>query len=167
MILEQTASQRRGNIKPQLYQSLIPSPSHLKAQNSFEDQFCPTNKLLKASTQITSQSFTFTNQQIPSNNNATSVSNLHETSYVPPSPLQLWKIGRTDAIDDNDCVKDTTETHLLHEDSTFNSMKCNPKILKDTVAATVHSSSFTPTSQPTTPANNIQNVTPKKRGQVR
>ena len=165
--MEQKSSVKRGNIKSQLHQPLTPSPSHLNPQASFDEQYSPNKKLPCSPRSVTSQSFLFTNQQVASNNNTVSVSSLHDTSYVPPSPLQLWKIGRTDAIDDNDCVKDTTETHLLHEDSTFDSMKCNPKILKDTVAATVHSSSFTPTSQPTTPANNIQNVTPKKRGQVR
>jgi len=167
LITEQKASQRRGNIKSQLYQSLTSSPSHLKSQTSFDDKYCPTNKLQNAPRQITSQSFTFTNQQIASNNNATSVSSLHETSYVPPSPLQLWKIGRTDALDDNDCVKDTTEALPSREVSTFNSVQCTTNLSKDKVSATVHSSPYTPTSQPTTSTNNIQNVTAKKRGQVR
>ena len=140
---------------------------HLKSQASFDDQYHPTNKLQHSPRPIISQSFTFTNQQIASNNNAASVSNLHETSYVPPSPLQLWKIGKTDAIDDNDCVKHTTEAIPSRETSTFNSVQCTPNISNDTVSATVYSSPYTPTSQPTTSANNIQNVTAKKRGQVR
>ena len=163
--MEQRASQRRGNNKSQLHQSLTPSPLHLKFH--IDDPYSPTNKIQNSPRPITSQSFTFTNQEIASNNNATSVSCLHETSYVPPSPLQLWNIGRTDAIDDNDCVKDTTETLSSREGSTFNSVQCTPIISNDTVSATVHSSPYTPTSQPTTSANNIQNVTAKKRGQVR
>ena len=171
-----TSSQGKGNIKTESPQFLELPPSHLKpplATSTFGfDNQHPTNRKLPRSprpnrnpTTTSQESFTFPNSQ----NGTISLLNSREVSYYPPSPLQLSKIGRTDAIDNNSLLNVTTEDIPSSGGSACKAAtdaQNNPKI--EMVSTTsVNSSSTYAASSLQTSATNIQNVTAKKRGQVR
>ena len=166
------SSLRGDNARSRSSQSLQLSPLHLKqistSPNSLDVPKSPQKYHQHSPRPQDSNSFSYTNpQEEQSNNNIASQDN----TYVPPSPLQLWKIGQTDVSDDNDCAKKNTNNRSFSEASSINSVQCNLNNSKDKVSTTNHSSSsyttITSTSQPT-PGNSITSSgTAKKRGQVR
>ena len=172
--MDHKSSQRGDNDRSRSFQSLQLSPAHLKPPSttisSLDKPYSPQKYLHHSPRPQDSHSFSYPNTQEEAANNNIATST-QDVSYVPPSPLQLWKIGRTDATDDNDCAKENTNNRPFCEGSSINSVQCNSNNSKDKVAATIHSSSsyttITSTSQSTS-GNNIQSSgTAKKRGQVR
>ena len=168
------STQREDNDRSRSFQSLHLSPLHLRPPStsaaSLDIPYSPQKYRQHSPRPQDTHIFSYSNpHEETSNNNTTTAS--QDISYVPPSPLQLWKIGQTDAIDDNDCAKKSTNNRPFCEGSSINSVQCNSNNSKDKVSATIHSSSsyttITSTSQSTS-GNNIQSSgTAKKRGQVR
>ena len=168
------SSQREDNDRSRSFQSLHLSPLHLKPPStsaaSLDIPYSPQKYRQHSPRPQDTHIFSYSNPQEETTNNNTATAS-KDISYVPPSPLQLWKIGQTDAIDDNDCAKKSTNNRPFCEFSSINSVQCNTNNSKDKISTTNHSppshTTVTSSSQ-STPGNNIQSSgTAKKRGQVR
>ena len=168
------STQREDNDRSRSFQSLHLSPLHLRPPStsaaSLDIPYSPQKYRQHSPRPQDTHIFSYSNpQEETSNNNTTTAA--PDISYVPPSPLQLWKIGQTDAIDDNDCAKKSTNNRPFCEFSSINSVQSSTNNSKDKIPATNHSppslTTITSSCQ-STPGNNIQSSgTAKKRGQVR
>ena len=170
----------RINSKSGLQTTQKPTSTHLRPalhSSSFDRQY-PFSKRLpyspRPSNSTPPQQFIFPPiLQLPISDATTTtvpISNSQDPSYVPPSPLQLWKISRESSCEDEGWVSDTTDTTppSCDEDS-VNILHFAPSSCKGKVTGqTAHLSTYTtPLTTPPTTTSNIQSVTAKKRGQVR
>ena len=140
------------------YSNLNPTPT---SSTTFNRQYSP-----RPSKPAPAHSFVFPNPQSISNNGQAAISIHQEKNYLPPSPLELWKIGRADANENKDVVNGDSECHTSAEGGHDHVEYGASSNSKDANSSVVHSSKFTSTTQQPS-SNTVQNLTPKKRGQVR
>ena len=137
------------------------SSSTPTSSTPFNRQYSP-----RPSKPTPAHSFVFPTPQSTSNNSEVAISIPQEKTYLPPSPLELWKIGRADANENKDVLNGDSECHTSAEGGHDHVEYGASSNSKDANSSVVHSSKFTSTTQQPS-STTVQNLTPKKRGQVR